>query len=322
MNKPIAWRNHLPGLFLIVAVMGVLWLGSPWPESVANGWDAQGRPIHWQWTPANLGVAITIWLVWFGMDGLWGMVERARRIFNPLSLVDEGLLGWMLIRIAGAAVANGAPPSLRGAAWVLAVLAVSAAVGLEVRRLGEQDQEEPAHVPQDTTTLAREMEHARASGQRWSYWSVQRPPHPALFATLGAAFLVGSVAIPDSGLFPRLVLVAGGAVVFLVCAGGLRTVVTPERLLLRAGWFGPRLLRLDTSDIVRVAVPSFDPMRDFWGFGIRRGVSGPLTGVRAFNLADAGVLVETRAGRRYLIGADDPERLAAALEAARGKTLT
>ena len=47
MNKPIAWRNHLPGLFLIVAVMGVLWLGSPWPESVADGWDAQGRPIHW-----------------------------------------------------------------------------------------------------------------------------------------------------------------------------------------------------------------------------------------------------------------------------------
>lgn len=40
---------------------------------------------------------------------------------------------------------------------------------------------------------------------------------------------------------------------------------------------------------------------------------------RAFNLAGAGVLVETRAGKRYLIGADDPDCLAAALDAARGK---
>ena len=63
----------------------------------------------------------------------------------------------------------------------------------------------------------------------------------------------------------------------------------------------------------------FDPFRDFWGWGIRRGMSGPLAGVWAFVLGDTGVLVETRTGRRYLIGADEPARLAAALDAARRK---
>ena len=323
MNQPVAWRNHLPGLVLIVAVLGVLWLGSPWPEPVADGFDAQGRPIHWRWAPANLGVAVTIWLVWFGLDLSWGIVERARRIFNPLSLVDEAFIGWMLVRLAGAAVAGGATSSLRVAAWVLAALALCAAVALEVRRVrapAPEAREAPPRGAEETAELSSELATMRTTGQRWSYWSVQRPPHPALFGTLGAAFLVASVAMPDQNPFARLLLLAGGGVVLLVCTGGLRTVVTPERLLLRASRFGPRLLRLDTKDIVRVAVPRFDPVRDFWGWGIRRGMSGPLAGVWAFNLAGSGVLVETKSGRRYLIGADDPERLAAALDAARART--
>lgn len=249
-------------------------------------------------------------------------VERTRRIFNPLSLLDEAFIGWMLVRLAGAAVAGGATSSLRVAAWLLAALALSAAVALELRRVRApaQEAQEAPRVAEGTSELSSELATMRASGQRWSYWSVQRPPHPALFGTLGAAFLVGSVAMPDQGPFARLLLLAGGGVVLLVCAGGLRTVVTPERLLLRASRFGPRLLRLDTKDIVRVAVPRFDPVRDFWGWGIRRGVSGPLAGAWSFNLAGSGVLVETKSGKRYLIGADDPERLAAALDAARSTT--
>jgi hypothetical protein len=319
MNRPVVWRNHLPGLVLLLAVAGVLWLGSPWPPPVADGWDARGRAIHWQWTPANLGVAITIWLVWFAMDGLWAMVERTRRVFNPLSLVDEGILGWVLIRTAGHAVAGGAAPGLQTAAWALAVLALGAAVVLEVRRLGEPVEESPRGVAEDTTALTRDIEHARTSGDRWSYWSVQKAPHRLLFGALGASFLAGAALLGDGPVLARVLLLLAGVTVLLVCVGGLRTVVTPRRLVLRAGGFGPALLRVDTRDIVAVGVPEFDPMSDFGGIGIKRGLRGPLAGVLAFNLAGAGVLVETRAGKRYLIGAYDPDRLAAALDAARGK---
>ena len=102
-----------------------------------------------------------------------------------------------------------------------------------------------------------------------------------------------------------------------VCSGGLRTVVTPRRLVLRAGRFGPPLLRLATSDIAEVAVPDFDPVRDFGGWGIKRGLVGPFARAWAFNFGGSGVLVRTRRGRRYLIGTDQPDRLAAALNAAR-----
>ena len=72
------------------------------------------------------------------------------------------------------------------------------------------------------------------------------------------------------------------------------------------------------TEIAEVAVPAFDPLRDFGGWGVRRGLFGDFAGVWAFNLANSGVLVRTSKGKRYLIGTDQPERLAAALNAARG----
>jgi hypothetical protein len=116
----------------------------------------------------------------------------------------------------------------------------------------------------------------------------------------------------------RLLLLAAGLLVLAVCSGGFRTVVTPRQLVLRAGHFGPPLLRLAMTEISEVAVPEFDSLRDFGGWGIRRGLFGDFAGVWAFNLASSGVLVRTSRGKRYLIGTDQPERLAAALNAARG----
>lgn len=54
--------------------------------------DAQGRAIHWQWAPASLGACLTVWLVSFALDGSWAVFERRRRLFNPLSLLDEGFI--------------------------------------------------------------------------------------------------------------------------------------------------------------------------------------------------------------------------------------
>jgi len=69
--------------------------------------------------------------------------------------------------------------------------------------------------------------------------------------------------------------------------------------------------------VSEVDEPDFDPVRDFGGWRIKRGLMGDFAGVWAFNLAGTGVLVRTRQGKRYLIGTDHPERLAATLNAAR-----
>jgi hypothetical protein len=145
---------------------------------------------------------------------------------------------------------------------------------------------------------------------------VQKAPHRVLFGALGSSFVAGAFLIPDAPAPFRVLLLLCGLLVLTVCAGGLRTVVTPQHVVLQAA-FGLPLLRLRAREIAHVAVPVFDPLRDLGGLGIRRGHSGELAGVWAFTLANGGVLVSTRNGRRYLIGTDEPERLAAALNAAR-----
>jgi hypothetical protein len=318
MNKPVKWTTHLPALALILAMLGILWLGWPWPEPVADGFDAQGGPVHWKWAPATIGAAVMLWLVFFVFDLVWGLVEGGGKRFNPLSLVDEGLIAWMLVRVAYAGVANGLSPALSAWSWATGCIALAAAVALELHRVTAPSQEPDARTAEDVTELASDLSAVQAPGHRWSYWSVQQLPHRVLFGTLGAFCILGTVAIPDEPLLVRLPLLAGGLLALIVCSGGLRTVVTPRRLVLRVGRFGPPLLRLATSEIDEVDVPDFDPVRDFGGWGIRYGLIGDFAGVWAFNFAGSGVLVRTRQGKRYLIGTDHPERLAAALNAARG----
>jgi len=317
MNISVRWTNHLPALALLLALFGLLWLGWPWPDPVPDGFDAQGRPIHWRWAPASLGAALTLWLVSFALDGIWDGFERRRRLFNPLSLADEGLIAWILARVAAFGVANGMAPAVRVAAWVTGCLAFGAAVALELRRVTAPAPEPDPRTAEDTRELASDLSALQALGQSWSYWSVQKMPHRLLFGILGTSFTLGAFAIPDAPLWARAALLVGGLLTLAVCSGGLRTVVTPRRLVLRAGYLGLPLLRLATSEIAEVAVPDFDPMRHFGGWGIRRGFFGDFAGVWAFNFASSGVLVRTRQGKRYLIGTDEPDRLAAALNAVR-----
>jgi len=134
MNGPVAWKTHLPALALILMMIGVLALGWPWPEPIADGFDAHGRAVHWAWPPATLGAAIMLWLVFLALDGVWSMVEGDRKRFNPLSLFDEGLIAWMLVRVASAGVANGMTPAVRAWAWAAGATAVAAAGAVELHR--------------------------------------------------------------------------------------------------------------------------------------------------------------------------------------------
>ena len=77
---------------------------------------------------------------------------------------------------------------------------------------------------------------------------------------------------------------------------------------------GLPVLRLRLADIVDARVHTFSPIGDFGGWGIRRR-----NGVTAYFLeGNTGVLLRTSRDKKYLIGTDHPERLAAVLNAARG----
>jgi len=186
MNRPVSWKTHLPALALILVMLGVLALGWPWPEPVADGFDAQGRAVHWAWSPATLGAAIILWLVFFVFDGVWGLVEGGRKRFNPVSLLDEGLIACMLVRLANAGVANGVSPALRAWTWAAGGLALAVAAVLELRRVTAPSPEPDARTAEGATELTSDLSSLQVLGQRWSYWSVQKPPHRFLFGTLGA----------------------------------------------------------------------------------------------------------------------------------------
>lgn len=93
--------------------------------------------------------------------------------------------------------------------------------------------------------------------------------------------------------------------------GGLRVTVDHQRVVVRLGIFGVRLLRLEAAGLTEVAVQDFSPLQDFGGWGIRRG-----RGMWAFFFRGTrGVRLQTASGKKYLIGSDHPDRLAAAVRA-------
>ena len=110
------------------------------------------------------------------------------------------------------------------------------------------------------------------------------------------------------------VLVALVGIALTLIYGGFRTLVTREAVTLRMGLLGIRLLRLKTSDIASADLHNFSPLKDFGGYGIRFNKE-----MKAYFLkGDRGVKITTRAGKKYLVGSDHPERLAAVISTVSG----
>ena len=67
------------------------------------------------------------------------------------------------------------------------------------------------------------------------------------------------------------------------------------------------------SDITNIETHSFSPLKDFGGYGIRINRE-----MKAYFLTgNMGVKLTLSDGKRYLIGSDHPERLAAVIKALR-----
>jgi len=102
------------------------------------------------------------------------------------------------------------------------------------------------------------------------------------------------------------VLVALVGIALTLVYGGFRTLVVRETVTIRMGMLGIRLLKLKTSDVASAELQDFQPLKDFGGYGVRFNKE-----MKAYFLkGDRGVKITTRAGKKYLIGSDHPERLA------------
>jgi hypothetical protein len=125
-------------------------------------------------------------------------------------------------------------------------------------------------------------------------------------AAVGAGIVIGIVGAIATGQ-PGPALVAILLIVVLAQAATLTTRVDDGVLEVRMG-IGLVRRRIDLRDVARV-----DVVRTLWiwGWGIRWTPYGWLWNVSGTR----GIQLTYRSGRRFRIGSDEPERLAAAVDA-------
>jgi hypothetical protein len=315
------WWTHMPALALCMVCAGLFASVASVPGPVPvhfgfHGPDRYGAP--WEVPMAFVFAASMILTISAAIDGMWAQYEGGQKRFNFFCLMDELVMTLLL----GATVGYvewlrhpaGPPHSWHPAVWIAGAVAVLAAIALE--RLRPTGPRVGRH-PVDTGALVRELSSRQAAGQRWVYWSEQAPLYVRLMALLPIGLFILMIVQPG----PRLMWLAVGvaALVALLLSGGFRTQVTPDGVVLRAGAWGPRFVRVAAADIAEAAACEFSPLRQFGGWGIRRGSLEGWGGVWGYFLeGNTGVVIRTRAGKCYLIGAGDPESLLAVVNVARG----
>ncbi len=162
--------------------------------------------------------------------------------------------------------------------------------------------------------LVREVQHFR---QPW-LWALV-----ALLAALSwYGFIVqivmhqpvGDHPAPDVSVVLVWLIFGIGAVIFFWRAR-LITEVRPDGLYVRLVPFHGRFKRYAFSSIGRFEACTYRPIREYGGWGIRYGRKG-----KAYNVSgNRGLQLEFTDGKRLLIGSQQPEVLARAMQEASGR---
>jgi hypothetical protein len=95
----------------------------------------------------------------------------------------------------------------------------------------------------------------------------------------------------------------------------LTTEVRSDGIYYRFFPFHLSFHKIKLEDLVRYEVQTYRPVRDYGGWGIRWGRKG-----KAYNVSgNRGVQLEFSDGKQLLLGSQNPEELAGALDSALGK---
>jgi len=316
------WWTHLPAAWVYAGTVGlatcVLALGGDAPVAYIN--SVNQYPTFGEF----LSYFAPLGILWLGLsmliDELWARQE-IRKSFNWMSLLDEAVLGFMLILAYGKDYQfhpgpHGTLPATVALNYPIArVVAAMLAAAVLLELFRRPAPREPYVAAEGTGLLEAELAKRAASGERIAYFEGQNPAYVTILVVVVCASLVFGAAVSwrSTPWVAFLLLLAAGAVT-LVC-GGLRVSVTSTLLEVRLGMLGIRLLTLPTAEISEAAIHDFAPLKDFGGYGLRANRE-----MMAFFFAgNRGVKITTVQGKRYLVGSDHPERLAAVLRAVTGQ---
>jgi hypothetical protein len=125
----------------------------------------------------------------------------------------------------------------------------------------------------------------------------------------------GDNPMPDGVLavMGPLYILLGILLLWLYFGGKLVTEVRPDGLFVRFFPLHRRTQHIRTDEIESCEVMTYRPIRDFGGWGIRRGPKG-----RAYNVfGNRGAYLTFRDGKRLLVGSQKPQMLVDAIKAIR-----
>jgi hypothetical protein len=195
--------------------------------------------------------------------------------------------------------------------WLLTVIVAALAAGFAIvlEMLRPHRRYEFSLAIEDVRQVKVEVSKIVRAGRPLAYWETQNPAYSSALAVVVPLLMV-VVAVTAWSEVPWLsVLLALVGLALTLIYGGFRTLVTRETVTMRMGIWGIPLLNLNTADITSAELHSFAPLKDFGGYGIRFNKE-----MKAYFLrGNRGVKLTTRAGRKYLIGSDHSERLAAVI---------
>ena len=310
--------THIPGALLWVAMFVAFWRVWPLPDPAPAHFGSDGYPDRWgaQWEIPLivLLVSLVAIAVSIAVDEFWARQEKRKR-FNWASPIDEVFLGFLSAMTFQYVEALETTPYLFRHSWSLTgglvLIAALGAVLLEMIRPHRSSA--LTGVREDVSQLEAEVASRRRSGQPWVYWESQNPRYVKWYIPIfGVGLLALGFTTWGDNRWAASAAFAAGALVLLVISGGFRMSVTETRVRLRAGLLGIPLLKLELKDVVDAAPHDFSPLADFGGYGIRRNRE-----MSAFFLqGDRGVKLTTAKGKKYLLGSEHPDRLAAVLRAA------
>ena len=310
--------THLPALLLILAGLYFTIRAMPLPDPAPVHFDISGQPnaygSPWTSTALLLGLSVGFLILSAWLDELWARQEK-RKTFNWMSLFDEFAIGSMCgVQIAYVNMLA-SPQRIFSFPWVEMVVACGLGTGLAIvlELLRPYRPYDKKQAVEDTDQVSDEITRIIQSGNPLAYWESQNPPYAGVLAVIVPLVLIIAAVFTWTVLPWLSVIMAVIALAMISTYGGFRTQVTRDTVTVRMGLLGFKLLQLKMADIASVEVHAFSPLHDFGGYGIRFNRE-----MQAYYLqGDRGVKITVVDGRKYLIGSDRPEHLAAVIDSVR-----
>lgn len=310
--------THLPALLLIVIAVVITLMAFPLPDSAPTHFDIGGKPdaygSPWISSLLLLGLSFGFLILSAWLDELWARQEK-KKTFNWISLFDELAIGDMCgIQIAYVNMLRSSG-QVFSFPWVEIALACGLATGLAVllELIRPYRHYEKVYAATDISRIRDKIARIVESGKPLDYKESQNPAYAGVLAIVVPAGMFVAAAITWQvlpWLSIILILIGFGCI---TTYGGFRISVTRDLVAVKMGILGINLLRLKTAEITAVELHDFSPLHDFGGYGIRFNSE-----MQAYFLkGDRGVLLSAAGGKKYLLGSDDPEQLAAVIDAAR-----